>query len=564
MRRISLCLWFASCLVGLAMTGSASAGMQQQLTPKQLLGKALYFDARLSSPAGQSCSTCHNPEAGWTGPGSYTNMHGAVYEGAVKGRFGNRKPNSAAYATNSPIFSKKDGYFMGGNFWDGRATGELLGNPAADQALGPFLNPLEMNNPSPQAVCESVKMSNFAEHLTGYSYATLFSQAFGYGSLDCSNYMETYYRIGKAIAAYEGSKEVNQYSSKYDYYRAGKAQLTYEEKWGMDLFKGKAKCSGCHPLGEFTDFRFHNLGIPKNPENPFYTQYMFNPQGYYWIDPGLKGFLETRPDYWQYADANYGKHRTQTLRNVDKRTIPGFVKAYMHNGSLKSLKEVVHFMNTRDTAFWPEPEVPCDLSMDVGNLYLTDAEENALVAFMKTLSDGYMMPPDGKGLYMAYCMSCHGSADPSYMAAAPTAPRRVIGARSCSIKGAINGTYVFKGGVRAMKFMQGAFSDEQIQKISDYLNSFAGITGQQRFITTCAGCHGIDAKGGRVDEEVYGESAEDIKEAIYDESPMKFLKCLPYSDICAIGSYLYMMDDDYHGDDSYYYMKSGYSSHDGD
>ncbi len=535
--------------------------MSQTLTPKEQLGKALFFDPTLSTPNNQACSVCHLPEVGWTGPEHEINVHGAVYEGAVKGRFGNRKPPSSGYATPSPNFQMVGGDFVGGLFWDGRATGEVLGSPAADQALGPFLNPLEMANASEKVVCDSVQASNFAEHLTGHSYMELFNQAFGPGTLDCSmgNYMATYHRIGLAIGDYEGSSEVNQYSSKFDDYLAGTATLTPEEQMGMQLFQGKALCSACHTMGPgpngepplFADFGFDNIGVPKNPENPFYYQPPeFNPDGINWIDPGLGGFLATRPEWEQYAPQNYGKHKTPTLRNVDKRNHSGFVKAYMHNGVFKSLKEVVHFYNTRDIpGMWPAPEVADNLSPLLGNLGLTDQEEDAIVAFMQTLSDGYMTPSTGESLYMSYCIGCHGNPDPAYTLPPPNAPRKVIGARSCSIEGAIYGTYVFPDGVPAMQFMQNAFTAEQIQLISDYLNSFDGISGKQRYTTTCAGCHGLDASGGRVDEDVRGEDAHDIKEAIYDEDPMNFLMCLPREDIYDIGNYLSMYDDDYDDDE---------------
>jgi mono/diheme cytochrome c family protein len=161
-----------------------------------------------------------------------------------------------------------------------------------------------------------------------------------------------------------------------------------------------------------------------------------------------------------------------------------------------------------------------------------------------------MTSPTGESLYMSYCIGCHGSADPKNMLPPPNAPRKVIGAWSCSIKGAIYGTYVFPDGVSAMQFMQNAFSADQIQMIADYLNSFFdGITGNQRYTTTCAGCHGLKARGGRVDEDVRGEDAEDIKEAIYDERPMRFLTCLPSFDIYDIGYYVEMIDDDDDGDD---------------
>ena len=111
-------------------------------SPDEQLGESIFFDENLSIEQNQSCASCHGPDVGWTGPISELNAAGAVYEGSVAGRFGNRKPPSAAYATLSPIFYvDKHGLFIGGNFWDGRATGETLGNPAADQAQGAVSQP---------------------------------------------------------------------------------------------------------------------------------------------------------------------------------------------------------------------------------------------------------------------------------------------------------------------------------------------------------------------------------------------------------------------------------------
>ncbi len=93
-------------------------------------------------------------QVGFTGPDQNINAHGAVYEGAVAGRFGNRKPPAAAYAGESPVLFDDDGTWTGGMFWDGRATGYTLGDPLAEQAQGPFLNPLEQNNADAQAVID--------------------------------------------------------------------------------------------------------------------------------------------------------------------------------------------------------------------------------------------------------------------------------------------------------------------------------------------------------------------------------------------------------------------------
>jgi cytochrome c peroxidase len=365
------------------------------LLPMEELGKAIFFDRTLSGNNNQSCAACHDPDAGFTGPIAGINLHGAVYRGSVPTRFGNRKPPSAAYATPSPVFHYDDveGLFIGGNFWDGRATGEALGNPAAEQALGPFLNPVEQNNASKLEVLQKI---------AGSKYAGLWEEVWGEPiSYETESEIEQNYdRIGLSIAAYEASAEVNQFSSKFDLYMLGEVELTDQEAWGMELFNGKGLCSACHPAPLFTDFSYDNLGTPKNPENPFYDMDQvflddgtaINPQGAVWVDPGLGGFLANHPNSaWQaMAAENMGKHKVPTLRNVAKGPGNGFPKAYMHNGVFKSLEEVVHFYNTRDVETWPAPEVTANVNTDeLGNLGLTADEEAAIVAFMKTLSDGY-------------------------------------------------------------------------------------------------------------------------------------------------------------------------------
>ena len=104
------------------------------------------------------------------------------------------------------------------------------------------------------------------------------------------------------------------------------------------------------------------------------------------------GFLLTRPDYMNMAPENMGKQKVHTLRNVDKRPVIGFTKAYTHNEVFKSLKEVVHFYNTRNVGTWPAPDVSANMNtVYVGNLGLSDTEENSIVAFMKTFPDGYLI-----------------------------------------------------------------------------------------------------------------------------------------------------------------------------
>ena len=386
---------------------SSPAADNAGLSPREQLGKSLFFDTRLSVPEGQSCADCHGPQVGFTSPDAEINNTGAAYEGAVKGRFGNRKPPASSYAGKSPVlhFDKKEKVWVGGMFWDGRATGKRMKDPLAEQAQGPFLNPLEQNIPDAQSVCMKVK---------GSSYAPAFERVWGKGSLDCArNVAATYDRIARSIAAYERSKQANPFSSKYDDWLRKKVQLSDEEMQGLALFEGRGKCAQCHPskrgpkgeLPLFTDFTYDNIGIPKNPKNPFYRMPAeWNPEGPAFVDTGLGGYLKEAGYKRTQHEPEMGKFKVPTLRNVDKRPAPGFVKAFGHNGYFKSLNEIVHFYNTRDVLgscekkseprpgvnCWPGPELASNLNRkELGDLRLTQKEEEAIVAFLGTLSDGY-------------------------------------------------------------------------------------------------------------------------------------------------------------------------------
>ena len=401
----------------------------QDLSPTEQLGKSVFMDEDLSLYGNQSCASCHGGEAGWTGAISEINEFGSVYEGSIAGEFGDRKPPSAAYATQSPIFAfhrQGGGLFIGGNFWDGRATGETLGNPAAEQAKGPFLNPAEQALPDSACVVYFVCMADYPVDLVEVypgacdiawptDVVTQCALPDGFVDLDAADAAlvdEAYDSIALSIADYEASSEVNAFTSKYDAYLAGLVDLNPQEKQGMKLFNSRGKCSRCHtskakkdqpPL--FTDYSFDNLGVPRNFYNPVYDT-----RGFEWVDEGLGGFLATRPEYAGMAEELMGSQKVPTLRNVDLRPDPGFVKAFTHNGYFKTLKGIVHFYNTRDVkpvcddpfateaeamdlGCWPEAEFTESVNDDeLGNLKLTDAQEDAIVAFLKTLSDGYMAP----------------------------------------------------------------------------------------------------------------------------------------------------------------------------
>lgn len=319
--------------------------------------------------------------------------------------------------------------FSGGNFSDGRATGWDLGSPVADQARGPYLNPVEQALPDAASVLERVCAAHYAHMLRRL-----------WGADVCDDVTRGYAAIAQSIAAFESSAQVSPYSAKYDAVLAGRAELDAREQLGLALFNGKARCSTCHTSaaaasGEpavFSDFGFDNVGVPKNPNNPFYRMDSvtidgtpINPAGSAWLDLGLGAFLQqlTKDEQWrtaayvtpsmlaldaaalsQLAADNMGKHRVPTLRNVDRRPSTGFTKAYMHNGYFTSLRNIVHFYNTRDVLprcagalsekdavaqhCWPAPEIEHGIDRaSVGNLALSDDEEEALVAFLGTLSD---------------------------------------------------------------------------------------------------------------------------------------------------------------------------------
>ncbi|MGV1100059.1 cytochrome-c peroxidase [Thiovibrio sp. JS02] len=336
--------------------GSAVAAPQQKAIVG--LGHMMYVDTDFSYNGTQSCKSCHHPRTGFADPAnSQDPYHSVVSTGADGVSKGGRNAPSAAYAGFSPALHQDPatGAYVGGMFWDGRATGNSpnLADPLAEQAQGPPLNPLEMNMPSAEAVVQAVRDS---------SYADRFLQVFGPGSLD--EVGAAYDNIARAIAAFERSPGVQRFSSRYD---AG--ELTGQEARGLALFE--ANCSKCHasgpdfgaPAALFTNYRYENIGVPANPlleGNP--------------TDYGLGGFL---------ADpAENGKFKVPTLRNV------ALTAPYGHNGYFPTLRDVVSFHNSRDIGSWPASEVVENLNTsEVGNMGLTDEEVDDLVAFLAALTD---------------------------------------------------------------------------------------------------------------------------------------------------------------------------------
>jgi cytochrome c peroxidase len=277
----------------------------------------------------------------------------------------------------------------------------------------------------------------------------------------------------QSLNAYEHSMAVSPFTSKFDAYLAGSYKLTAEEKAGYELFNGKGNCNSCHLDGRstaptpssgsapngvdtggtadvtpyFTCFGSANEGLPKNPRVAFYYEatpdafgYTVNPVGFDYTDYGLGTFLRSgfasapspNSDWTQFASTVDGQMQVSTARDAGlappscpttEAPGPYFQKEFFHNGYIKSLKQLVHFYNTRDlyaqdvesgdcpsgtterVNCWPRPEVPQNLDMTTGNLGLTNQEENQIVAFLQTLSDGYTTPYPDINTYTGACMS---------------------------------------------------------------------------------------------------------------------------------------------------------------
>ena len=324
------------------------------------LGEKLFNDTNLSSPAGQSCASCHSPSVGFDDPDSGD----ATSLGADGFSIGNRNAPTASYAAHIPnsqiVIRPRPGggtipVLIGGQFLDGRA------DSLEEQAKGPFLNPAEMANNSKVDVIATIRQATYADD---------FDALFGAGVLD--DVEAAYDHVADAIAAFERSAQFSPFTSKFDRVANNNAVFTQAEARGQNLFNGKAMCNRCHNTpggGEqvFSDFEFRNIGVPTNPGliaalGPF-------------VDNGLGEITADVRDN--------GKFRTPNLRNI------AITAPYMHNGVFSSLAEVVNFYNSRDSGFPDRPEVNANIANfgNIGELNLSGAEIADLLAFLETLTD---------------------------------------------------------------------------------------------------------------------------------------------------------------------------------
>jgi cytochrome c peroxidase len=392
--------------------------------------------------------------------------------------------------------------FFGGNFWDSRATGYLLGSPDAEQAQHPPVDTQE--HMFPDIACIAFRLQTAV-------YRPLFETIWGAGSLiinfpanteqicdtpggaaifgtntmpialsvsDRTRANDVYDHWGESLDQYEASPDVSAFSSKFDAFLKGSTTLTPTEMAGFMLFNGRGNCNSCHVDGRgtallpgqadntdeasvkpiFTCFGSANEGLPLNAADAFYYQttpdffgFIGNPFGFGYRDLGMGTFLRSgfgaapNPNntWIPFAPMTDGQFQVSSARNVALTPpqcptteagvgLPFFQKELFHNGYIKSLKQLVHFYNTRDTSFaqpvtsghcapgtiervtcWPMPEVRNNLDMTTGKLGLSDTEENQIVAFLQTLSDGFVTPYPDINTFTGACMTCNPATDPN-------------------------------------------------------------------------------------------------------------------------------------------------------
>lgn len=305
-----------------------------------------------------------------------------------------------------------------------------------------------------------------------------------------------YNHWAESLDAFEHSLSVSPFTSKFDAYLFGSYTLTSDEMAGYKLFNGKGNCNSCHLDGTgtslspgqsdtstdndftplFTCFGSANEGLPLNPRITLFYEtkpdgygYVMNPYGFGYRDLGMGTFLRSgfgaapNPnDTWtSLAPTADGQFQVSSARNValappqcptTEAPGPYFQKEFFHNGYIKSLKQLVHFYNTRDTSYaypvtsghcppgtvervtcWPMKEVLNNLDMTTGQLGLSDQEEDQIVAFLMTLSDGYTTPYPDINTFTGTCMSGGTAATQGNDSLIPTPPLPPCASAICDV-----------------------------------------------------------------------------------------------------------------------------------
>ena len=296
------------------------------------LGKYLFFDPRLSGDGSLGCVNCHLPDHGWTTP---TKLSPAYPSNSER----RNSPTLINVAYDKALI------------WDGRAPN------LEKQALGPIKNPLHMNQNIDLLIQELSVVPGYQKR---------FQKVFGTGPTPDG--------ISKALAAFERTLVTS--DSPFDRYMKGEqGAVTEAAKRGMEIYRGKARCTLCHNGPNFTDSKFHNLGDPDPP-------YMQDPKVLVAIRfdaqrMGVKDYQTLDKDPGRYLvtknPADRGAFKTPTLRNVIE-TAP-----YMHNGALETLAEVIDFYDRGGGNVPNKSEL-------VKPLGLTAQEKTDLLEFLKALT----------------------------------------------------------------------------------------------------------------------------------------------------------------------------------
>jgi cytochrome c peroxidase len=390
----------ASAAIGVAkpQQGRSRADVYRQVRQITAVGKQMFFDPSLSGSGKLACASCHSPAYGMSPP----NARSVQLGGLDMQQSGMRAAPSLKYLQIVPQFSEHyhenddegdesvDAGPTGGLTWDGRV------DRGADQARIPLTARFEMASTRGQVV-DAVRRA---------AYADQFRQAFGTDIFD--DEQRAFDAVLKAFEIYEQSPaDFYPYSSKYDAYLAGKAQLTAAERHGLALFNDERKgnCASCHiskpnesgSPPQFTDFGLIALGLPRNRALPVNRDPHF-------YDLGACGpertDLKGRAEYC-------GIFRTPSLRNVALRN------TFFHNGMVHSLEAAVRFYVERDTRpgkwyprdargrvlkfddlprqYWANVNTEPPFGGKPGDRpALSDAEIKDVVAFLGTLTDGYI------------------------------------------------------------------------------------------------------------------------------------------------------------------------------
>lgn len=366
-----------SYLAANSVVASSTNMPSSYVSDKQQLGEKLFFDRRLSKHQTMSCATCHDPHKGFA-DSRQTAAQRVVSLGDDGHSFGNRNTPTASYARFSPAFhfDEANNVYLGGLFWDGRV------NDLTAQASQPPLNPVEMGSDK-ASIIQRLKQDKY--------YLDAFKNI--YGETIWQDTDKAYHAVTDAIASFEETTLFAPFDSKYDRYLRNEYELTPLEDLGRTLFfsNNNVNCHTCHKLTTskeddehetFSNYQYHNIGVPKNKKLLTLGQV---PEDF--VDLGLMNHPILTHDPKQK-----GKFKTPTLRNV------AVTAPYMHNGVFNDLRTVVLFydkynnpnntINPETGEKWDEPEVSENISLDeLKAQKLTDRKVDALVAFMKTLTD---------------------------------------------------------------------------------------------------------------------------------------------------------------------------------